>query len=92
MTALPTYPRLAKKARLRWDGVEKKPMLLYPERGLILNETGASILAMCDGKHSIPMMIASFTGEAGVLKIDIEKEVVSFLHTIQARGLFEPPP
>jgi hypothetical protein len=32
-------PRLAAKARLRWDNVEKRHMLVFPEAALLLNET-----------------------------------------------------
>lgn len=31
-------PRLASKARLRWDAVEKKHMLVFPEAALMLND------------------------------------------------------
>ena len=27
-------------------------MLLYPERGLVLNETAAEIVKLCDGTHT----------------------------------------
>jgi hypothetical protein len=34
-------PRLAPKVRLRWDRKDARYMLLYPERGLVLNATAA---------------------------------------------------
>ena len=38
-------PKLAKKARLRFDRHSGKLMLIYPERGLALNESAAKILS-----------------------------------------------
>ena len=36
MISLESRPRLAAKARLRWDRKDERFMLLYPERGLVL--------------------------------------------------------
>ena len=38
-------PRLAAKTKLRLDPKTGKYILLYPEKGLLLNPTGAAILA-----------------------------------------------
>lgn len=46
-------PRLANKARLKWDRHANKHMLLYPEHGLLLNDSAASILQLCDGQATI---------------------------------------
>jgi Coenzyme PQQ synthesis protein D (PqqD). len=43
-------PRLASKARLRFDRKSSRYMLLYPERGLVLNPTAADVLQRCDGR------------------------------------------
>ena len=86
MSALPTHPKLAPKARLRWDKIEQKHLLLYPERGLVLNPTGAAILAMCDGKHTLEMMAASFQeAEPSVILTEIEE----FLEEMRKKGLLE---
>lgn len=44
-------PRLARKAKLRWDEIDKTDVLLLPERGLKLNATASPILRLCDGIH-----------------------------------------
>jgi pyrroloquinoline quinone biosynthesis protein D len=46
-------PRLAARARLRWDRIDGRYLLLYPERGLALNESAAAILRLCDGSRTI---------------------------------------
>lgn len=46
-------PKLVSKARLKYDKVRKKHLLLLPERVVVLNETAASILSLCDGERSL---------------------------------------
>ncbi|WP_449539142.1 pyrroloquinoline quinone biosynthesis peptide chaperone PqqD [Ferdinandcohnia sp. Marseille-Q9671] len=47
------YPKLAQKGRLKFDRVRGKQLLLLPEKVVVLNETAASILVLCDGNESI---------------------------------------
>ncbi len=47
------FPKLAQKGRLKFDKVREKHLLLLPEKVVVLNETAASILALCDGNESI---------------------------------------
>ncbi|HET7578602.1 MAG TPA: pyrroloquinoline quinone biosynthesis peptide chaperone PqqD [Bacillales bacterium] len=49
-------PKLASKARLKYDRVRKTHLLLLPERVVALNETAASILALCDGVQTLHMI------------------------------------
>jgi len=46
-------PRLADKARLKWDAVREKHLLLFPEGVLVLNPTAHAVLALCDGQHTV---------------------------------------
>ena len=46
-------PRLAPKARLRFDRKSSRYMLLYPERGLVLNATAADVVQLCTGEHTV---------------------------------------
>jgi pyrroloquinoline quinone biosynthesis protein D len=48
-----TFPKLAPKGRLKFDKVRGKHLLLLPEKVVVLNETAASILTLCDGKESV---------------------------------------
>jgi coenzyme PQQ biosynthesis protein PqqD len=81
-------PRIAKKARLRWDKIESRYVLLFPERGLELNDTAAAILKLCDGAHSpaaIAESIAQATNHADVEVV--RREVTAFLDDMKRRGL-----
>src|SRR5690242_14185302 len=53
-----TRPALAAKARIQLDRVTQKPVLLYPEGVVVLNETGAAILQLCDGQRNFAEIIA----------------------------------
>jgi coenzyme PQQ biosynthesis protein PqqD len=83
-------PRLSPKARLRWDEVEKRFMLVFPEAALMLNETAPEILKLCDGEHTIEGIVDALTQRFSVAdRKAIEEDVVSFLTRIRARGLLE---
>ena len=43
-------PQLARGVRYRWDEVRSQSQLLYPEGMLVLNESGAAIVKLCDGR------------------------------------------
>jgi len=83
-------PRLAPRARLRWDEVEKRYMLVFPEAALMLNETAPEILKLCDGEHTIEGIVDSLAQRfAGIDRKTIEEDVTTFLARIKARGLLE---
>ena len=83
-------PRLSPRARLRWDEVEKRYMLVFPEAALMLNDTATEILKLCDGEHTINGIVDALAQRfTGVERKVIEEDVTSFLARIRARGLLE---
>ncbi|HEX3627818.1 MAG TPA: pyrroloquinoline quinone biosynthesis peptide chaperone PqqD [Verrucomicrobiae bacterium] len=50
-------PRLADKARLKWDAVRQKHLLLFPEGVLVLNQTAHAVLELCDGNRSVAEVV-----------------------------------
>lgn len=54
-----SVPKLAPKARLKYDKVRDKHLLLLPEKVVVLNETAASILALCDGFQTLHTLAES---------------------------------
>ena len=83
-------PRLASKARLRWDKVDKQYMLIFPEAALMLNQTAAEVLKLCDGKRNVSDII-DMLGEkfADAKGEQIEEHVGELLTRIHERGLLE---
>lgn len=86
----PWRPRLQPKARLRWDEVGKRYMLVFPEAALMLNDTAPEILKLCDGARTVEgivdCLVERFTGADRVV---IEADVIGFLTRLKARGLLE---
>ena len=85
-----SQPRLAAKARLRWDNVEKRHLLVFPEAALLLNETAVAILKLCDGERTTEQIVDSLAQQfAGTDRSLIANEVVELLTRLQTRGLLE---
>jgi len=80
-------PKLAKKARLRFDRHSGGHMIVYPERGLQLNESAAAIAKRCDGTRTLAEIIDELGREAGQ---DVEKDVFAFVEQLRQKGLLEP--
>jgi len=86
-------PRLAPKVRLRWDRKDERYMLLYPERGLVLNGTAAQVVKLCTGEHTVAAILARLTEQYADQPADaIEREVLTFLHAMVDRGLIRTEP
>lgn len=82
-------PRLAAKARLRYDRKSDRHMLLYPERGLVLNATGTDIVQLCTGEHTVGVIVEKLAAKYGRESSAVEPEVMAFLGALAERGLLQ---
>jgi len=83
-------PRLASRARLKFDAVANQEMLLFPEAALLLNETGAAIVRLCDGERSIDQIVDALAEKfRGADRDTLRLEAEKFLASIRARGLLQ---
>jgi coenzyme PQQ biosynthesis protein PqqD len=81
---------LAAKARLRFDRREQCFMLLYPERGLLLNDTAIEILQCCTGQFTIEMIVNILSAKHPAFPCElISSDAVTFISQLQSRGLIE---
>jgi coenzyme PQQ biosynthesis protein PqqD len=88
-----TKPRLARKARLRFDRKTGRTMLLYPEKGLTLTETAAEILGLCSGELTVGGIIERLAAKYGEeRRAAIERETLDFLAEMADRCLLEGAP
>jgi len=92
MISRDTCPRIAAKARLRYDRKAKRYMLLYPEKGLVLNPTAADIAQLCTGEHSVGAIVEQLAAKYGKEAPVIEREVMGFLSALSERGLLQEAP
>ena len=77
-------PVLAPHARYRWDKVRNEHQLVFPEEMIVLNEPGAAIVKLCDGRSLEDVVAAlkeAFPGSAP------EDDVREFLGQLAERGL-----
>ncbi|HXX69818.1 MAG TPA: pyrroloquinoline quinone biosynthesis peptide chaperone PqqD [Polyangiaceae bacterium] len=83
-------PRLAARARLKWDRVGNHHLLLYPERGMALSESAAAILKLCDGDHSVDAIVEEMARTHGAADPEIiRRDVVALLEAMRKRGLVD---
>jgi len=85
-------PRLAPKVRVRWDRKDGRYMLLYPERGLVLNATAAEVVKLCTGEHTVAAIVEQLSQKYAKDTVAVESEVVTFLQTMSDRGLVQDAP
>ena len=77
-------PVLWRLARLDFDAVRQRHVLLYPEGTVLLNETSAAILALCDGHRTVAEITRTLQERyAGVVAAD----VTEFLSQLAEREL-----
>jgi len=81
-------PRLAAKARLRFDRKTERYLLLYPEKGLELNPTAADIVQLCTGEHTISEIVERLADKYSKQpRAAIEGEMQVLLTALVERGL-----
>jgi pyrroloquinoline quinone biosynthesis protein D len=79
-----SVPTLWRLARLDFDPVRQQHVLLYPEGSVLLNETGAAILELCDGRRTVAAI-------AGILneryQCDVLADVTEYLSRLAEKEL-----
>ncbi len=79
-----SVPVLWRLARLDFDPVRQQRVLLYPEGVVLLNETGAVILDLCDGHRSVAD-IATILQER--YHCDVTPDVIEYLSRLAEKEL-----
>jgi coenzyme PQQ biosynthesis protein PqqD len=79
-----SIPTLWKLARIDFDPVRNRPVLLYPEGAVLLNDTGKAILELVDGRRTVGE-IAGILGER--YRADVTADVTEYLSYLAEREL-----
>jgi pyrroloquinoline quinone biosynthesis protein D len=82
-------PTLSSKARLKFDQARQKPVLLYPEGLLFLNQTAYKILLLCDGKRKVDDIVTELSKEYSIERVEMEKDIWYFILTLCERGFIQ---
>lgn len=79
-----SIPALWRLARLDFDAVRQQRVLLYPEGVVLLNDTGAAILDLCDGRRTVAE-ITTILQER--YNSDVMGDVIDYLSSLVDREL-----
>lgn len=79
-----TVPRLWRLARLEYDPVRQKHVLLYPEGAVLLNDTGAAILELCNGTRTVDEIVTLLSER---YHADVSADVNEYLSQMADREL-----
>jgi pyrroloquinoline quinone biosynthesis protein E len=82
-------PALAAKTRVRSDPLTGEPLLLFPEGMLRLNQSGAAILGLCDGRLTVREIVTSLSVRFPLSGDEITRDTAAFLSDLDGRGLLE---
>ncbi len=85
-----SVPSLWRLARVEYDHVRARPVLLYPEGAVLLNETGADILRLVDGQRTVGEIAATLAERYNAEGSDatvILADVTDYLSGLLAREL-----
>jgi pyrroloquinoline quinone biosynthesis protein D len=84
LLTLDSVPKLWRLARLDYDRVRQRPVLLYPEGAVLLNDTGFAILELCNGSHTVGEIVSILTER---YHADVSCDVTEYLDRMADREL-----
>jgi pyrroloquinoline quinone biosynthesis protein D len=82
--AVTSRPKLWRLARVQYDDVRRRSVLQYPEGAVLLNDTAAEILSLCDGARTVADIAAELKQKYGA---DVLEDVQSYLSQLAEREL-----
>lgn len=79
-------PRLARHVRLTFSETRQRHVLLHPETVVVLHGSGADIIELCDGRHTVTEIVTELGTRYRTVPDD---EVRRFLTRLVARRCVE---
>ena len=82
--AATSRPKLWKFARVQFDDARQKNVLQYPEGAVLLNDTAAEILSLCDGVRTLAEIASTLEERYGA---NVFGDVQTYLTQLADREL-----
>jgi pyrroloquinoline quinone biosynthesis protein D len=82
--AATSRPKLWKFARVQFDDARQRSVLQYPEGAVLLNDTAAEILTLCDGTRTLAEIAKALEERYGA---DVFDDVQTYLSQLADREL-----
>lgn len=79
-----SIPKLWRMTRLQFDPVRQRPVLLYPEGAVLLNDSGAAILELCNGSNTVEQIVRILSER---YHADVSSDVTEYLSLMAEREL-----
>jgi pyrroloquinoline quinone biosynthesis protein D len=79
VSALDAVPRLRRGVKTAYDETRAGHVVLFPEGVLVLNETAAAVVALCDGRTSVEGIARRLAEEFDGVEADDVAELVARL-------------
>jgi pyrroloquinoline quinone biosynthesis protein D len=79
-------PRLARHVQLTFSRPRQRHVLQHPETVVVLNASGAHILELCDGRHTVAEIVTELGARYDTVR---DEEVRQFLTRLVARRCLE---
>lgn len=78
--------------RVRFRRVFDEAVVIHQEKAeaLVLNDTGAAFLELCDGHRSLNEIVESILEQFEVDEQVLRKDLASFAEVLLAEGIIEP--
>lgn len=93
MLGLNLRPRLTRRARLKQDRLTGEWLLLSPERGLLLNPSAHSLIALCDGERRLFDIVEHLVQDfPSVPRALLEEHAVELFSDLHDRALLRLEP
>ncbi|MFC0065843.1 pyrroloquinoline quinone biosynthesis peptide chaperone PqqD [Umezawaea endophytica] len=79
-----SVPRIRPGARVSYDQVRESAVVLFPEGVLVLNETAAAVVDLCDGRATIGDITRRLADDFSGVE---PRDVVELVERLVARGV-----
>jgi len=86
---LAAVPNLPRGVRTHFDKVRNVPVLLGPERVLMLDQTGSAVLGEVDGSRSIGAISERLASKYNAPAADIAADVADYLQDLANKGFVD---